>query len=74
MTLYVGSLYSTNYQVAICLLVVVQAEKQRNKYSFVNTEVFSLLNNLKEEEKAKHLRPQRHLLFTVLFEQNKAKG
>lgn len=66
-----GSLYSTNYQVAICLLVVVQAEKRRNKYAFVNPEAFSLLNNLKEEEKAQRLRPQRHLLFRVLTELSK---
>lgn len=62
-----GSPYSTNYQVAICLLVVVQAEKQRNKYAFVNNEASPLLNDLKEDKKA-HLRPQRHLLFTVLIE------
>lgn len=49
MTLYVGSLYSTNYPVAICLLVVVQAEKQN--MLFFNTKDFSLLCSLKEEEK-----------------------
>lgn len=66
-TLYVGSLYSTNYQVAICLLVVVQAEKERNKYIF-NIEAFSLLYNLKEEGKTQGLMPQRHLFFIVLTE------